>query len=130
MTTRKNRLFIVVGLFLLLAFGFQGLQRFRQMQETDPSPQRASITGTLVCLPHAPGVPPTKECAIGLRLDDGTHYVFDTMLMSSIPEPHQVGDRVSGNGVLTPIERLSTDHWRKYDVEGIFSVTDGFRVVR
>lgn len=93
-------------------------------------PQRMTLEGTLECLPHAPGYPPTEECALGLRTDDGTHYVFDTMLMSSIPEEHKVGDRVTGNGVFTPIERLNTDHWRQYTVKGIFSVTDGFRVVR
>jgi hypothetical protein len=93
-------------------------------------PKRMTLEGTLVCLPHAPGYPPTKECAIGLRTDDGTHYAFDTMLMSSIPEEHRVGDRITGNGVFTPIERLSTDHWRKYTIVGIFSVTDGFKVVK
>src|SRR5688572_9228113 len=62
------------------------------------APRRMTLEGTLVCLPHAPGYPPTKECTLGLRADDGTHYVVDFMLMSSIPEEHRVGDRVTGNG--------------------------------
>src|SRR5687768_17200576 len=68
-------------------------------------PRRMTLTGTLVCLPHVEGYPPTKECAIGLRTDDGTYYAFDTMLMSSTAEPYKAGDRVTGNGVMTPIER-------------------------
>lgn len=93
-------------------------------------PRRMALEGALVCLPHKPGITPTKECALGLRTDNGTHYAVDFALMSSIPEPHRVGDRVAGSGILVPIERLSTDHWRKYEVTGIFSITDGFHVLK
>lgn len=135
---QKYRFLVIAAAVVatIVALRFASSERVTMMPAPTPAPveeyapQRATLEGTLVCLPHAPGYPPTKECAIGLRLDDGTHYAFDTMLMSSIPEPHQVGDRITGNGVLTPIERLSTDHWRKYDVRGIFSVTDGFSVIR
>lgn len=127
---------------LALAFGV--LVHARVMQERRPiapeprqptapvdayQPQRMSLEGTLVCLPHAPGYPPTKECAMGLRTADGTHYAVDFALMSSIPEEHRVGDRIAANGVMVPIERLSTDHWRKYAIVGIFSITDGFKVL-
>lgn len=36
----------------------------------------------------------------------------------------EVGETLTANGVLTPIELLSTDHWKKYQIKGIFSVTD------
>jgi hypothetical protein len=28
--------------------------------------------------------------------------------------------------MITPIEYLNSDHWQRYRVEGIFSITDGF----
>lgn len=142
MTQRKRVLLIILGVLAVLLALVAVLAKvlIRPVLRTGDNadlreyeyyePQRMTLEGTLVCLPHAPGYPPTEECAVGLRVDDGTHYVFDTMLMSSIPEEHRVGDRVTGNGVFTPKGRPSTDQWRKYDIEGIFSVTDGFRVVR
>jgi hypothetical protein len=44
--------------------------------------------------------------------------------MSQMHGPLSVGERFTANGTVTPIERLSTDHWQKYNIEGIFSVTD------
>lgn len=71
-----------------------------------------------------------EKSALGLHADDETYYVMDFNLMSSTPEAHRVGDKVTGAGVFTPIERLDTDQWRQYTVKWIFSVTDEFRVVK
>ncbi len=93
-------------------------------------PQRAVLSGTIVCLPPAPDYPPAEECVPGLHADDGANYALNFNLMSEAPAPHKVGDRVSASGTLILIERLNTDHWRRYDAKAIFSVTDSFRVVR
>lgn len=121
-------LFATVGAFVALAFGMQGAGHLREGQESPPM-ARMTLEGALECLRVSPGYPPDEGCTLGLRADDGSRYAFDTMLMSMIPEPHGAGDRIIANGVFVPIERLSTDRWRRYDIKGIFSATDGLRVV-
>ena len=94
------------------------------------SPRRMSLSGTYLCLPHKDTTgPQTMECALGLKADDGKYYALDFNLMSQgLPPSVATGSRISGNGLFTPISRLSTNQWQKYPIEGIFSVTDSFRV--
>lgn len=92
-------------------------------------PQRMKLTGTMVCLPHVDTTgPQTMECAFGIKLDDGTYYAVDFAAMSQTADPVPTGARFSAQGVVTPVERLSTDHWRKYPIKGIFSVTDSVQI--
>ncbi len=97
--------------------------------ESDGEPYRATLSGEYVCLPHRDGaVRETEECAPGVKTDAGEYYAIDFYLMSQEHRPLSVGERFSANGLVTPIERLSTNRWQKYQVEGIFSVTDSVRV--
>lgn len=89
-------------------------------------PARATIVGTYTCLPHRDSSgPQTMECAFGVREEgSGLHFAVNTQLMSStvwmdIP----TGERMRIEGVVTPIENLSTDHWQKYDIVGIIEAT-------
>jgi hypothetical protein len=99
-----------------------------QTSQADYEPQRGSLSGTVACLPHKAGYPQTEECAIGLKAEDGKNYVLDFNLLSSTTPEFNTGTRLSANGIVTPIERLDTDHWQSYEVAGIFSVTDGLRI--
>lgn len=91
------------------------------------SSQRTMLQGEIVCLPHKDtSGPQTMECAYGIKTENGDHYVLDTGMMTTVPTGYDTGDVISANGIITPIERLSTDQWMKYDVKGIFSVTDSF----
>lgn len=94
-------------------------------------PYRGTLTGEYVCLPHrdADG-PQTAECAMGLKTDVGEYYAIDFGLMSRGMPSLVTGDRISASGVITPVERLSSDYWRKYPIEAIFSVTDSLQVLR
>lgn len=85
---------------------------------------RATLTGEYVCLPHTDTGPQTDECAFGIKTDAGDYYALDFNLSSQAQQELTTGDRFSASGVITPIELLSTDHWRQYPVIGIFSVTD------
>ena len=89
-------------------------------------PARKTIVGTFTCLPHRDtSGPQTMECAFGIREDgSGDHYAVSTQLLAStdwqnIPS----GSHVRIDGVVTPIEMLSTDMWRKYDIVGIIGAT-------
>lgn len=87
--------------------------------------RRVTLTGKQVCLPHRDTTgPQTLECAIGMQTTDGKYYGLDFALMSQIPPTIQNGNTFTASGLLTPVEMLSADHWQKYNMEGIFSVTD------
>ncbi len=87
--------------------------------------ERRTITGTTECLPHRDTTgPQTMECAFGLKADDGKHYALDLMLLATSELMNQpTNERVTLEGLYTPIEELSTDHWQRYNVEGILTVT-------
>ncbi len=89
------------------------------------TPYRTTLTGTQVCLPHKnTSGPQTLECAIGMKADSGEYYALDFNLMSQTPPNIPSGARFTASGVITPVENLSSDHWQKYNMKGIFSVTD------
>ncbi len=89
---------------------------------------RTNLTGTAVCLPHVNQVgPQTMECAIGMKTDDGSYYAVDASLSSQLVPELVPGMRFSASGLFTPVEMLSSDHWRAYPIKGIFSITDSFK---
>lgn len=91
--------------------------------EKQGSAARASLEGTIVCLPHAGPGPHTKECAAGLKTDEGAHYALEFVLTSeSLPE-FQNGDRLAANGVIISGGEIP-EHLRKYEIAGLFSITD------
>ncbi|HEY0948237.1 MAG TPA: copper resistance protein NlpE [Candidatus Paceibacterota bacterium] len=87
-------------------------------------PNPATLAGTIICLPHKDTTgPQTKECAQGLRTDDGSNYALDLALLSDEERMTASGDaRIEVTGTLVPIEILSSDWWMKYDVKGVVSV--------
>ena len=86
------------------------------------------MEGEVVCLPlKEKNTIQDSDCPYGIKTQDNEYYALDTGLMSSTPQVYAIGDKIKANGVITPIENLSTDHWQKYNVKGIFSVTDSFK---
>ncbi len=94
----------------------------------DGIPQATSLEGKVLCLPHKDtSGPQTLECAFGMQTDDGKNYALDAGSIN--PLPYNTGDRIRANGTVTPIEALSSDHWQKYDIVGIFSIKDSLEVL-
>ena len=118
---------LIVGLFIALNTPLP--QSEEVVIETEP--YRATLAGEYVCLPlkdKSATQPQIEECAFGLRTESGEYYAIDFNLMSQMHSPLAVGDNLSAAGVVTPIDRLSTDQWQKYEVKAIFSVTDSLVV--
>ena len=94
----------------------------------DGMPERASLEGEYVeCLPLHDNFS-EKVCIPGMRMDDGSYYAVNFMMMSQAMDgPPAAGQRFSANGVITPVEALSAEQWRHVIAKGIFSVTDGVR---
>ncbi len=87
-------------------------------------PQRQVVVGFWECLPKKGPGPHTMECAFGIAKDqsDG-HLAVNTQLMSTMPVDYAVGTKVRVEGVVTPIQALSTDQWQSYDIDGVISAT-------
>lgn len=92
-------------------------------------PYRTTLSGEYVCLPHVDTTgPQTAECASGIKTTSGEYYAIDLLLSSQMYEPLIVGEIISANGVVTPLEQLSANTWQQYPIVGIFSVTDSLVV--
>jgi hypothetical protein len=125
----KKLLLTIVAVILFLVVAFYAVNAYiyneKQGDGNDVVSYRGTLTGTQVCLPHADtSGPQTMECAIGMKTDAGEYYALDLALLSQENPGLQDGDRFTATGLITPVEMLSSDHWQKYDIEGIFSVTD------
>lgn len=98
------------------------------IQPTGTVSYDTSLEGEVVCLPHKDtSGPQTLECAIGLKTAEGTHYALDAGDVN--PPPYTTGQRIRANGLVTPVEMLSSDHWQKYAIKGIFSIKDSLEVL-
>lgn len=112
----------------LLVAGFYAFNSYiyheKQGDPADVRSYRASLEGEVGCLPHAGDGAHTMECAFGLKTDAGEWYALDFNLLETEFRRPDTGVRFSANGLVTPVEMLGADRWRRYDIEGIFSVTD------
>jgi hypothetical protein len=128
----QKLLLSVAAALLFLCIGFFALNTYiyneKQGDPGDIQAYRGTLSGEVVCLPHRDtDGPQTLECALGMRTEVGEHYAVDFSMMSQENPGLETGDRFTANGLITPIEMLSADHWQKYDIEGIFSVTDSVK---
>jgi hypothetical protein len=55
---------------------------------------------------------------------DGKYYSLDFNSSSSSPISLATNIDITVTGTVTPVERLSTDYWKKYPIVGIISVRD------
>ncbi len=87
--------------------------------------REVSMVGTFTCLPHADTTgPQTLECAFGIKeAGTGDHYALDTQFLADKSLIGTISNDapIRVDGLLTPIEMLSSDHWRKYAIKGILS---------
>jgi len=121
---KKTLIGVAAALALIALFYAFNFYIYSEKQQGNPvEPYRATLSGTQVCLPHKDtSGPQTLECAIGIQTDAGEYYALDFNLMSEMPPEIQGGERFTASGVVTPKENLSAE--QKYDIEGVFSVTD------
>ncbi len=122
------KILALAGAALVFFAGFYTFNNFIYTEKQEPNEiaaYRGTLSGEFVCLPRVDTTgPQTDECAFGIKTDVGEYYAVDFALMSQEAPQLTPGERFTANGTITPIELLSTDHWRKYPVVGIFSVTD------
>lgn len=86
--------------------------------------QNTSQTGEYVCVPNRDQSGPQTECVEGLKTDNGNYYALDFgSLTSSNVSGLQTGNRIAVEGSMVPAMALSSDHWQRYPIVGVISVT-------
>lgn len=91
---------------------------------SNPVPFWRTVRGKVLCLPHRDtSGPQTLECAIGIQVSTGEYYALDLNMIPNEAAHFPTGTNIEAQGTITPVEMLSSDHWRIYPITGIFSVT-------
>lgn len=126
--------FIIAGVVLGSLLVKKSDTPSQTLPSLSPSPTavtsyRGELSGESVCLPHTDqSGPQTLECAFGLKTENGEYYALDLSLLSQEQPMFQTGKKFTAHGLITPVEMLSSNHWQKYSIKGIFSVTDSVKI--
>lgn len=118
---------ILIGILIILVAGYAAWTKSHPARlSTDP--YEDTLSGTIDCLPAKdPSLPATAECKLALKTDEGDYYGLDFHMMT-MPYPTPVtGATISAYGLITPIENMSSDQWQRYNIKGVFSVTDNVK---
>lgn len=88
------------------------------------TPVSVTLSGTYVCLPSLdPKTPPSEECVFGLKTDDSEYYMVNFGQSASAKEQFDKRVNITAEGFVVIKEALNTDHWVKYNMKGIFTIT-------
>ncbi|MBP9669602.1 MAG: hypothetical protein KBE09_04925 [Candidatus Pacebacteria bacterium] len=118
-------LFVLAGAYYLYSAQGAGVPVADTFEDVDPPSQNITLSGTYECLPHLdPNGPQTKECAFGFLADDGTHYAVNFGASADAMQQFQSGAHVTAQGFVVLKELLSTSEWQKYNMKGMFTITN------
>jgi hypothetical protein len=134
---QKTALAVIIALLVIfvlayLSFSSNGTGSINRISPAPSDvPQEVSLRGEFVCLPLKDTTSPqTTDCVLGVRTDNNVYYAIDAtgegarnMLLSL-----QTGLKIQIDGVLVPIEQISSSQWQKYDIGGIVSTENILRI--
>jgi hypothetical protein len=128
MTTQKSVLFALIAILVVIASYLVLTQNTADSalggNALDATPKDMTLSGTYTCLPHMDtSGPQTMECAFGLKTDDGDYYAVNFGESADAATQFQSGAHIRAEGNVVIKEALSSDHWQKYNMTGIFTVT-------
>lgn len=110
---------LLAGFFVLNAYIYDEKQA---PVEQNFEPYVAKLMGEYVCLVSIADAV-RDICELGIKTATGEYYAVDFATLPKEQEKFTIGDTFEAAGVVTPIERLSTDRWQQYGVKGIFTIT-------
>ncbi len=120
----------IIGLVVIIAVILVGYIAMRLNKDVvvpplDTTPQNVTLSGTYVCLPHLDTTgPQTEECAFGLQTTEGDYYAVDFGASADAMAQFQAGQSITAEGFVVIKEALSSDQWAKYNMKGIFTITN------
>lgn len=123
---KSKKIIIALGVVVVLAglVGYALYMNGNTSELLDPTPQNVTLSGTYVCLPHLnPGEVQTEQCVFGLKTDDGIYYMVNFGASANAMDMFQSGEHIKAEGFTVIKEALSTNMWDKYNMKGIFTIT-------
>jgi hypothetical protein len=125
-----KKLYIVAGVVVIvLTASLVVTFKERTLAPARTEPYEVTLTGMVRCLAKKNPAPlDTAECRHAIETDDGDHYVLDYNLAPEGFTRPSISSRITAKGIVTPLARLNSDEWQKYDMEGIFSATEMLKV--
>jgi primosomal replication protein N len=120
----------IIGLVVIIAVILVGYIAMRLNKDVvpaplDTTPQNVTLSGTYVCLLHLDTTgPQTEECAFGIQTTEGDYYAVDFGASAEAMAQFQVGQSITAEGFVVIKEALSSDQWAKYNMKGIFTITN------
>ncbi len=128
----KNTTLAVLVVLIVGAIGYSTFFKASPvpLEELDSTPRNVTLSGTYVCLPRLDqSGPQTDECTFGLKTDDGVYYAVNFGASGTAMEQFMSGKHITAGGFVVIKEALSSDQWAKYDMKGIFTITDMQEVI-
>jgi hypothetical protein len=132
----KKHLIVIVSVFVVIVVGAvyyvslnsAGKPNSPITQYPEPvddgTPNTVTISGSFTCLPYLDtSTPQTKECTYGFKTDEGIYYSVNFGQSAESMQRFQNREHVTAEGFVVPKLALSTDHWNKYNMEGVFTIT-------
>jgi hypothetical protein len=82
------------------------------------------IRGTYVCLPLQGGGSASPDCAFGIRTDDNVYYAVNFGAGAGSMADFREGESVGARGTLILPEKLTPNHWAKFEMSGLFTILE------
>ena len=119
----RKKLIIGISLGVLVVasaafFMLGGIDKVRALLQPKVQEQSVTLSGKLVCLPHADGSGTTTlECALGMQTDDGKYYGLSDAKSTELSEAAGTDKQVKISGT------LRSSHDTTYKMEAIVAVS-------
>lgn len=119
----RKKLIIGISLGALVVasaafFMLGGIDKVRALLQPKVQEQSVTLSGKLVCLPHADGSETTTlECALGMQTDDGKYYGLSDAKSTELSEAAGTDKQVKISGT------LRSSHDTTYKMEAIVAVS-------
>ncbi len=104
---------VLIILILLISFG--------KKNSAVPVQGPVDIVGKFSCLPYSSTATSTTGCTLGVK-DGKNYYAMDVSTITLAVTDLEADDDIEVKGDFVPIEMISSDQFKSYDIAGIIKV--------
>ncbi len=125
MSSKNKNIIILLIIITISIVGYFAISFYQKKDMViDGTSKNMTLSGTYTCLPHLDiSGPQTKECAFGIKTDDGVYYAVNFGASAGVIEQFQGNKHIKAEGFVVIKEALSPDEWAKYNMKGMFTIT-------
>jgi hypothetical protein len=117
--------FAAVGLLAVIAIAAAMFVGKKEAPADLAIPKAVTFSGTYMCLPLLDQTSqPADECRFGFQTDDGAIYAVNFGQSADAKAQFDRNAHITATGFVIAKEALSSDEWQKFDMKGIFTITN------